>query len=56
MPRSFDNCVKRGGRVRRISGPNSRHGLRKGEYVNVCFLKGKSYRGHIKKIKSRKRR
>ena len=38
MPEAFDNCVKRGGRVRskRIS---------KTEYVKICFIDGKSYAG-----------
>ena len=48
MPAAFDRCVKRGGRVRTISGPNKEQGLKKNEYVRVCFLKGKSYRGHVK--------
>ena len=51
MPRAFENCVKNGGRVRRISGPNKEHGLKVGEYVNYCYLHGKSYRGEVKKKK-----
>ena len=48
MPAEFDNCVKRGGRVRTVSGPNKEHGLADGEYVHICFIGGKSYRGHVK--------
>jgi len=38
MPKAFNDCVKRGGRVRskRIS---------KTEYVKICFIGGKSYTG-----------
>jgi len=49
MPAEFDRCVKAGGRVRTVSGPNTRLGLKKGEYVKFCFLKGKSFRGHVHK-------
>ena len=42
MPKAFDNCVKKGGRVRtkKLSG---------GRYMRICFLNGKSYPGHVKK-------
>lgn len=49
MPQAFENCVKAGGRVRRVSGPDKTHGLGKGEYVNYCFRDGKSHRGHVHK-------
>jgi len=49
MPAGFNKCVRTGGRVRRISGPNKKFGLKKGEYVNVCFKDGVMYRGHKKK-------
>ena len=44
MPADFERCVKNGGRVRRKT-------LKGGKYINVCFLKGKSYAGetHTKK-------
>jgi len=32
MPKEFDSCVKKGGRVRRKSF--------KGGYINICFPKG----------------
>lgn len=40
MPKAFENCVKNGGRVRRKT-------LSGGRYMNICFLKGKSYAGHV---------
>ena len=42
MPKAFENCVKKGGRVRtkKLSG---------GKYMHICFLNGKSYAGEIKK-------
>ena len=45
MPKAFDSCVKRGGRVRtkKLSGK---------KYVHYCFIGGKSYRGHVKTKKS----
>lgn len=54
MPKGFENCVKRGGRVKRVSGPDKDHGLKKDEYVNYCYIDGKSYRGEVKKKKSTK--
>ncbi len=51
MPKDFEECVKNGGKVRRIVGPDKEHGLKKGEYVNYCFLNGKSYRGEVHSIK-----
>ena len=48
----FENCVNQGGRIRRVSGPSEEHGLAEDEYVNYCFLDGKSYRGEVKKKKS----
>ena len=46
MPKLFDSCVKRGGRVRTKK-------LSKGRYMPVCFIDGKSYPGevHTKKKK-----
>jgi hypothetical protein len=45
MPESFNKCVRNGGRVRRISGPNEQFGLKKGEYINVCFINNEMFRG-----------
>jgi hypothetical protein len=55
MPRDFDVCQRNGGRVRRVSGPNKDHGLMKGEYVNYCYINGESFRGEVKKTKSKKK-
>ena len=49
MPKAFEKCVDDGGKVRRVSGPSKKHGLKEGEYVNYCTLNGKTYRGHVKK-------
>jgi len=46
MPADFERCVKEGGRVRTVSGPNKQHGVKAGQYVKYCFKSGKSYRGH----------
>jgi hypothetical protein len=48
MPEAFNKCVKSGGRVRTISGPNKMFGLEKGQYKYICFKDGKSYAGHTK--------
>ena len=48
MPADFDRCVAGGGRVRTVSGPSKEHGLKAGQYVKYCTLKGKSYRGYTK--------
>lgn len=45
--KAFRKCVSGGGRVRRVSGEKE-HGLDSNEYVNYCFLDGKSYRGEVK--------
>jgi len=45
MPEAFDNCVKKGGRVRTIS-------LSGNKYKRVCYLGGKSYSGHTKTKKA----
>ena len=41
MPRGFDACRKRGGKIttKTLSG---------GKYVHVCSIDGKSYRGYVK--------
>jgi len=48
FPADFERCVRQGGRVRTISGPNKEHGVGKGEYVKYCYLNDKSYRGEVK--------
>lgn len=57
MSRKFNSCVKNGGRVRRVSGPDKDHGLKAGEYVNYCYPagttpgKGNGVRGEVHKAK-----
>lgn len=51
MPKAFNECVKKGGKVRTKRGPSKEHGLKAGEYVKYCFIDGKSYRGHVSKKK-----
>jgi len=48
LPAEFERCVKDGGRVRTVSGPNKKYGVGKGQYVHFCFKGGKSYRGEVK--------
>ena len=47
MPKGFDSCVNRGGRVRTKD-------LGNGKYMHICFLNGKSYPGEVKKKKKKK--
>jgi len=44
MPAGFLRCVRNGGRVRTKKLPN-------GRYIHICYLKGKSYSGEVKKKK-----
>lgn len=48
MPEAFDSCVKSGGRVRTLSGPDQQFGLKEGQYRHACFKNGQSYMGHVK--------
>ncbi len=41
MPKLFEDCVKRGGRVRTIK-PDAHH------YQHICYIGGKSYAGEVK--------
>lgn len=45
MPKAFEDCVKKGGRVRTKVLP-------KGRYMRICFINGKSYAGEIKSRKA----
>jgi len=38
MPQAFENCIKKGGKVRTKR-------VNKKEYIKICFLNGKSYAG-----------
>lgn len=44
MPAAFENCIKKGGRVR-TKRINAR------QYMHICFLNGKSYAGEVKTYK-----
>lgn len=48
MPKDFDKCVKRGGRVRTVSAGE--------EYFHMCYDKEGSHKGYTKKKKSSKRK
>lgn len=48
MPAAFENCVKKGGKVRTVVIDK-----KKGTYMHVCYLDGKSYPGEVKKKKSK---
>lgn len=44
MPKEFNKCVSKGGKVRtKKVGNNS--------YMHICFLDGKSYAGEVKEYK-----
>lgn len=53
MPQAFENCRKKGGRVRTASGPNKHFNLKSGEYRPVCWLNGKPHWGEKHKKKSK---
>ena len=44
MPEAFDNCIKRGGRVRTKR-------LSKTHYIRICFIDGKSFSGEKREYK-----
>jgi len=46
MPKDFERCVKNGGRVRTIKP-------KKGKYLHICYLNGKSYHGEVKSSKKK---
>lgn len=46
MPKGFKSCVKRGGRVRTIVP-------KRGKYMHICYIGGKSYHGHVHKKKKK---
>lgn len=48
MPADFEKCVKKGGRVRTVTGPNKQFNLEKNQYCHVCFLKGDMFKGEVK--------
>ena len=48
MPKPFDSCVERGGKIRTQQ-------LSKNRYRRTCTIGGKTYLGHIKKKKKESR-
>lgn len=54
MPKEYLDCIRRGGRVRTISGPNIMFNLKKGEYRHICFLDGKMSLGEKKQKEIKK--
>lgn len=49
MPKGFNYCIKHGGRVRTIKP-------KKGVYLHICYLNGKSYRGEVHHTKKKKKK
>lgn len=41
MPKTYESCVKKGGRVRTKK-------LKGDKYIHICFLNNKSYAGEVK--------
>lgn len=54
MPEAFEKCRRMGGKIRTMSGPNKMMGLEHNQYMHICILKGKVYRGEIKTKESKK--
>lgn len=53
MPKGWEKCIKQGGKIRTISGPDSKWKVPKGKYRHICFLPdGKTHRGHLKTKKN----
>ena len=44
MPKAFEDCIARGGRVRSKD-------LGNGSYIKICFIDGKSYPGETHQYK-----
>lgn len=53
MPAGFDDCRKRGGRIRTIVGPRDNPRLTADEFMRVCFKDGQMFPGE-KHTKTRK--
>jgi len=51
MPKGFENCVKRNGKVHTATGPSKRFKLKAGEYRRYCTIGGRTFLGHRKKKK-----
>lgn len=48
MPLAFENCRRNGGKLRTVSGPNKQFGLKEGQYIHICILDNKVFRGEVK--------
>lgn len=49
MPKGFEECRKRGGRIRTKQ-------LSNGRYIHICYIDGKSFAGYVKrKLKRNKK-
>ena len=49
MPKAFDDCVKKGGKVRtKKVGKNS--------YMKICIINGKTIAGHVEEKKPEKKK
>lgn len=48
MPKGFDMCVKKGGRVRTIKPKGKKSNV----YLHVCYLGKKAYPGEVKRAKT----
>lgn len=53
MPKDFEKCRANGGKIRTITGENKLFGLKKNQYMHVCILSGKVYRGEVKAKKEK---
>lgn len=49
MPKDFEMCITKGGRIRTKK-------LKDGKYIHICFLNGKSYAGEVHKSQETKQR
>lgn len=49
MPKAFTDCVKRGGKVR-----TKVINEKKGTYMHICYIDGKSYPGEVLTKKKKK--
>jgi hypothetical protein len=54
MPKEFNECVEKGGRVRTLSGPDEEHGLKENQYMHICYLGKESFAGEVKTKKKGK--
>ncbi len=55
MPADFEKCRREGGRVRTVSGPNRRLGLKEDEYMHICILGKEVHHGEVKRKETEKK-